>query len=141
MLGKSQDNARALTLAEVKDVLSARSHEPEFGYEQQVCLDYANKFCKLSLEDAKKLETELNAIEGMNQGAATKITDLLPVYKTTLQLILAKEKLILDESKIESILKLVKEAKKNEIAPPPAAVATDEQKGDGEEPSEPEDSH
>ncbi|MFA5108790.1 MAG: DNA-directed RNA polymerase subunit F [Candidatus Micrarchaeia archaeon] len=131
MLGKSHDNARALTLAEVKDVLTARSHEPEFGYEQQVCLDYANKFCKLSLEDAKKLEVELNAIEGMNPGAVAKITDLLPIYKTTLQLILAKEKLILDESKIDSILSLVKKAKKNEITPPPAPV--EEKAGEGEE--------
>jgi len=122
MLGRKELNSQPVSLAEVKKILQERSKEPDFGYEQQTCLDYANAFCKLKEQDAKKLVEELMKIEGMTLDAAIKITDILPPYKTTLNTILAKDKITLDEDKLTSVLELVKKASGKKISPPPKSV-------------------
>ena len=119
MLGRKEPNSQPATLAQVKDILEMRSTEPDFGYEQQTCLDYANSFCKLKLSDAKKLFEQLKTIEELTDECAIKIVDMLPQFKTTVQVILAKDKLVLDDSKLERILEMVKKASVNKISPPP----------------------
>lgn len=124
MLGRSQLNSRPATLAEVKRILTLRSSETEFGYEQQASLDYVNRFCKLEESDANALLQQLGQIEGLSPQAAAKVVDVLPAYKSTLGLILAKDKSALSDSAQEQIFALVQEYRTKMIAPilpaPPA---------------------
>jgi DNA-directed RNA polymerase subunit F len=119
MLGRKETNSVPATLAQVKEILGSRSKEPDFGYEQQTCLDYANSFCKLTEPDALSLLGELKGVDGLSEEAAIKITDILPPCKSTLQTILAKDKIILDEAALATILELVGKASKKRISPPP----------------------
>ncbi|MFH1307033.1 MAG: RNA polymerase Rpb4 family protein [Candidatus Micrarchaeota archaeon] len=133
MLGKKHENLRPVTLAEVKKVLSERSKEPDFGYEQQTCLDYATKFCKLKEEDAKQLEKEISEFEELTPQAVVKIVDILPLHKSTLRVILAKDKITIDDEKFEKILKLVLKAKEKQITPPtPKKEGKEKEEGEEE---------
>ncbi|MFH1094723.1 MAG: hypothetical protein V1728_00730 [Candidatus Micrarchaeota archaeon] len=111
MLGKKTENPRPVSLAEVKAMLLARASEPDFGYEQQLSLDYSKKFCKLSLEDARALSAGLSKIEALLPDSVAKIVDILPEHAPTLQAILAKEKISLPEKDLEKTLELVHEAR------------------------------
>lgn len=122
MLGRKELNSKPISLAEVKSILTERSKEPDFGYEQQTCLDYSNNFCKLKESDAKNLISELLKIDGMSEDAAIKITDILPLFKSTVQIILIKDKIVLEDEKIDSIIALVKKASENKIEPPKPVV-------------------
>lgn len=118
MLGKKEDSTRTATLAEVKDILNKRASEPDFGYEQQTCLDYANKFCKLKPSDAAQLMEKLMQIEGVSQEAAAKITDIMPQKPSTLQVILAKEKTTAGEKELGEISAILSQYSKKMIEPP-----------------------
>ena len=117
MLGRKEVSFTPAGLAEVKSILSERSKEPDFGYEQQMCLDYANRFCKLDQTHYDSLLDLLKKIDGLTLDCAIKIADILPSCKSTVQAILAKDKLSLDDSQISKILEYVAEASKNRIEP------------------------
>ncbi|MFH0927512.1 MAG: RNA polymerase Rpb4 family protein [Candidatus Micrarchaeota archaeon] len=129
MLGRKELNTAPTTLAHVKKILGDRSADPDFGYEQQTCLDYANSFCKLGEEDARQLVESLATVEGLMPDAAIKIADILPSCKSTVLAIIAKDKVSLDDAAISSILELVKKASEKRIEPPPKAA----DKKEGEE--------
>jgi len=135
MLGKKEDSTRTATLAEVKDILNKRASEPDFGYEQQTCLDYANKFCKLKAGDAAQLMEKLMQIEGVSQEAAAKIVDIMPQKPSTLQVILAKEKTTAGEKEIGEIAALLAQYAKKIIEPPVQKKEDEkpEASGEGEE--------
>lgn len=116
MLGKKTENPRPVSLAEVKAMLSTRAAEPDFGYEQQLSLDYSKKFCKLTPEDAKALGAGLSKIEALQPESVAKIIDILPEHAPTLQAILAREKITLSEKDLEKTLALVSEARTRMIA-------------------------
>jgi len=134
MLGKKEDSSRPATLAEVKDILNKRACEPDFGYEQQTCLDYANKFCKLKASDAAQLMEKLMQIEGVSEEAAAKIVDIMPQKQSTLQVILAKEKTTAGEKELGEISALLSQYSKKIIEPPvqKKEEETPEASGEGE---------
>ncbi len=123
MLGRKEVSSAPAGLALVKSVLSDRSKEAEFGYEQQVCLDYANRFCKLSQTHYDQLLDNLKQIEGLSLDCAIKIADILPAHKSSVQVILAKDKITLDDSQLLKILELVTQASKDRIEPIIASIA------------------
>ena len=129
MLGRKELNSSPITLAQVKEILSKRATEPDFGYEQQTCLDYSNQFCKLKPSDASELFSSLKNIEGMTDDCAIKIVDMLPQLKSTVQVILAKDKVVLDDSKLTQVIELVSKASANRISPPPK-IKEEEQPAD-----------
>ncbi|MFN3910227.1 MAG: hypothetical protein ACK4J0_03290, partial [Candidatus Anstonellaceae archaeon] len=57
-----------------------------------------------------KLLKELMEIDGMTESSAIKIVDILPKFKTTLQLILAKDKINFEDNKLEQIMQLIAKA-------------------------------
>lgn len=122
MLGRKELNSSPATLAQVKDILTARSAEPDFGYEQQTCLDYSKNFCKLTLHDAQELTDQLKKIDGLTDGATIKIVDILPQFSSTLLTILAKDKITIDSQKTAEILQLVQKACEKKISPPPKRI-------------------
>ncbi|MDE1798649.1 MAG: hypothetical protein KGH63_04580 [Candidatus Micrarchaeota archaeon] len=142
-LGKRSDNPRPVLLAEVKEILKERSGQPDFGYEQQTSLDYTKRFVHLTVKDAKALDKELSEIEALKPESVAKIVDLLPAHPSTLQAILAKDKVVLDAKDVSKVMELVGKARGKMIEPeivlPPVAPAvpapsTDEKTETKEEP-------
>lgn len=107
MIGKKTEDARPASLSEVKELLEARSVEPDFGYEQQTSLDYAKKFARLEKAKADKLIAELMEIEGMKLETAVKVVDLMPMQKSALIPVFAKDKTPLSDAVSEKVMKLL----------------------------------
>jgi DNA-directed RNA polymerase subunit F len=112
MIGKKTEDSHSVTLPEVKALLEARASQPDFGYEQQTSLDYSKKFAKLEKGDADKLLAALMEIDGMKMEAAVKLVDIMPMFKSQLVPILAKDKVLLSDSAQAKVLDAIKSAKR-----------------------------
>lgn len=138
MLGKKREDIKPVSLAEAKDILEKRSKEADFGYEQQTSFDYVNQHCKLKYEDAKELEKKLSEFEDLSQESMVKVIDLLPEFKSSLNVLLTKDRLKLSDDQVDKIMDLVKEYRYKVIEPPPKidpkpSESQDEEK-EGEKP-------
>ena len=111
MIGERFINQKPVSLAEVKQLLADRKKEKDLTYEQDITLKFAKKFSKLNLTNAKKLQAELEKIEGLDPETVTKITDILPERKEKLQLLIVKET-VLNEVDLQKILSLCKKYRK-----------------------------
>lgn len=107
MLGKRTEDAKPVTLSEVKELLEARSAQPDFGYEQQTSLDYSKKFAKLDPKKASALVEKLMEIDGMKLDAAVKIADIMPSFASQYSAIFAKDKVSLSESAMKKVVEAV----------------------------------
>jgi DNA-directed RNA polymerase subunit F len=107
VIGREVKGIRNSTLGEVKEILEKRAGEGDLGFEQQMTLDYAKKFAKLSKEKANGLVEDLKKIEKLNDDAAVKIADILPTDDAQVRIILAKERYSLSQEEIGEVLKLV----------------------------------
>jgi len=108
MVGRIEKELTPLTIAEVKEILEKRSAEAEFGYEQQKTLEYVNKIQKLNKEKSRELVKRLMEIANLDIQTSIKIADTLPMFKPTLEVILSKDKIELDDEKKEQILAEIK---------------------------------
>jgi DNA-directed RNA polymerase subunit F len=117
MLAKEVVSERYVTTPEVKEILNKRSKADELRYEQRTALDYAIRFSRTTGKEAKKLVDKLvKDVEGLKEHQAVLIVNLLPVDKEDLQLIFAKERIRLDDAKIDAILKIADKAKLIEMS-------------------------
>jgi len=107
MIGKRTEEGKPVTLAEVQDLLTARSAQPDFGYEQQTSLDYTKKFAKLTKEKAVELTGKIMEFEGMKIEAAVKIVDLMPSAKTQYVPVLMNHKISLNDKEMAKLVELV----------------------------------
>lgn len=107
MIGRELKGIRNATLGETKEILETRAGEGDLGFEQQMTLDYAKKFAKLSKEEGAKLMAELMKLEKLNEDAAVKIADILPTDEAQVRIILAKERYSLSQEEIGEVLKIV----------------------------------
>lgn len=112
MIGKRTEEAKAATLAEVRDLLAARSTQPEFGYEQQTSLDYAKKFAKLEKAEADKLVVELMEIDGMKYECAVKLADIMPQVSSQFSAIASKDKVTLSDANTKKVMEIIKSYRK-----------------------------
>ena len=122
MIGKGTNSTKPVTLPEVLDILEHRRASGDIGYEQQTCYDYANKFAKITKAKAEKLVEDICGNEKIKPETAVKIIDIMPKYKSQLNIILLKDKCELSDKEKEKVLELVasvkqKERKKAEEAP------------------------
>jgi DNA-directed RNA polymerase subunit F len=117
MLAKEVVSERYVTTPEVKEILNKRSKADDLRYEQRTALDYAIRFSRTTGNEASKLVKKLlKEVDGLKEHQAVLIVNLLPVDKDDLQLIFAKERIRLDDAKIDSILKIADNAKLIEIS-------------------------
>ena len=108
MIGKEIVSEDIVPITKVKEILSIRTEKIELGYEQGISLDYANKFSKMEVEDAEKAISELNEkIPRLKRENILKIVDIVPEDKRDVEVLFSKERLILDEEEINSILEIV----------------------------------
>ena len=112
MIGKRTEEATAATLAEVKDLLTARSVQPEFGYEQQTSLDYAKKFAKIEKAEADKLVAELMEVDGMKFDCAVKLADIMPASASQVLAIGSKDKVSPSDANLKKVLEIIKSYRK-----------------------------
>ena len=100
---------KPITLEEAKRILDERAEEgTELLYVQEQTIKYLDKFADKSRE--KKEEKIIEELKGMvlSEEMAVKIVEVWPEHPDTLRTILAKEKVELDDAKIEEIMKLLK---------------------------------
>ena len=102
MIGEKMEE-KPITLAEMKEILSERKKGRELTYEQDLALQYAKRFAKLSKAQAEKLAEELSKNAKLDSFTIAKIVDILPKNKETLELLLSKN-ISLEASETEEIL-------------------------------------
>ncbi len=105
---KSILDVRPVTMYEAKDILKeAIEGLEEPLYEQKICIDYLNKFARLSPEDGKKIVEEvLKVSDKIRPEVAVKIADLLPRDEEDVRIIFAKERVVLDREEIKKIVEI-----------------------------------
>ncbi|MDR3205959.1 MAG: RNA polymerase Rpb4 family protein [Candidatus Methanoplasma sp.] len=96
-----------VTLAEVKDLLTAENLERELLPTQKAAMEHAEKTAALSTEDAKALMAEVMEIEGVTDYVAVKIADLIPQFPEDVRAIFSKERITLDAPFITKIIEVV----------------------------------
>lgn len=123
MLGRKVEGAKPVSLPHVRAILEQRSGEPDFGYEQQMSLDYARKFAKLTPADADKLAADLAEFEALKPETITKLVDLLPAHPSTLQAILAKDRITLPAASATKVMEKIAHYRTKMVAPPEPSAA------------------
>lgn len=96
-----------VTLAEVRDLLTAEAEKRELLTSQKAALDHAQTVCTTSLESAKALIEEVSEIEEVSDSIAVKIADILPRYPEDVRAIFSKERITLDNDLINKIIDIV----------------------------------
>lgn len=103
-----ENDKKLVTISEVKNILKKIEKErPELTYEQRIALEHSTKFSKLTNQKSKDLIKDLLKLEFIEEIHAYKIVDLLPKNSEDIKTIFAKERLNLDDNKINEIIKLV----------------------------------
>ena len=93
--------------------MQERKKEGELSYEQNLTLDYAKKFSKLTEKQTESMAAELQeANEKLKEENAIAVANLMPDNKEELSLILAKERFILSDEELSKILEVVGKYKK-----------------------------
>ena len=111
MAGKEERSAKVATLAEALEILGKREKGGEFGYEQQLTLEYAKKFSKLDADKSLKLKKELEEL-GISEKIAVSLVNVMPIDLMQLKQILANDKKELDASVAEKAMAEVEKARK-----------------------------
>jgi DNA-directed RNA polymerase subunit F len=106
MIGKKTLETTPIPLARVKKILTGFSEQYELSYEQNLTLDYVNKFSKLSVEDSEKLISELEENATWRK-YAIKIVNVLPEDIADLRLLFAKNNIPKKEEKFEGLLEII----------------------------------
>ncbi len=115
MIGKKVIDSEPITISEARDILMEKVEEKadennevdghQFTYEQNLTIDYVNKFALLPAEDAAELRGKLE--EYITPVQAVKVVDMMPEDLDDLRLIFAKERGIIETDTLEKILELV----------------------------------
>ncbi len=92
----------------IKKELSGREKEGELGYEQAQALEHARNLCTLTPAKLENIRKKLFEFDSLNEETIIKITDVMPSEASTLKAILLKDRIELDDSAIEEIIKLFK---------------------------------
>lgn len=123
MLGRKVEGVKPVSLPHVRAILEQRSGEPDFGYEQQMSLDYARKFAKLTPADADRLAADLAEFDALKPETITKLVDLLPAHPSTMQAILAKDRITLPAASATKVMEKIAHYRTKMVAPPEATAA------------------
>ncbi|MHC1604772.1 MAG: RNA polymerase Rpb4 family protein [Candidatus Methanofastidiosia archaeon] len=108
MIGKKKIDERFISRAEVKDIILKRQESSELLYEQGTTLDIIQKFTKITSTQSKEMVSKLlEKIPRIREENAAKIVDLMPKDKEDLGVIFSKERFILTDEEISTILEII----------------------------------
>ena len=115
MIGKKVIDTKPITISEAREILMKKVEEKadennevdghQFTYEQNLTIDYVNKFALLDAEDAKELVSKLE--EYLTTVQAIKVVDLMPEDLDDLRLIFAKERGTFETETLQNVLDLL----------------------------------
>ena len=111
MIGEEMLGKKPVTLAKMKEILSAKKKDKELNYEQDIALKYAKKFSKTTPKETEKIKEDLSKIESLNDELRVKIIDLLPTKKEMLELMISKEAAVPEED-LAKILEITNKYRK-----------------------------
>lgn len=100
-----------LTLPEVKQLLEERAKE-ELNYMQRITLDYASKFSKLSVEEARQLVNELISKFDLKMETTVQITNILPDTVHELRVLLTTESKTFTSDELKRMMEVIKKYKR-----------------------------
>lgn len=98
---------RYVSLAEVKEILTAESEKREINGQQRHAFDHAQAIASLSVEDTNRLMDEINALDFTTDFTSYKIADLLPKYPEDVRAVFAKERINLEAENVQQIIDIV----------------------------------
>jgi DNA-directed RNA polymerase subunit F len=105
---KNDERIKYISLSEVKNILKKIEKERnELTYEQRIALEHANKFSKFTTQKVKELIDDLMKLEFIEEAHIYKILDLLPKTDEDIKTIFAKERINIDDDKINKILNII----------------------------------
>jgi len=96
-----------ISLAEVRDLLTAENERRELLTTQKAAMEHARAVSILTLDQTKALIAEVGQVPGVTDSIAVKIADLLPKASEDVRAIVSKERLTLEPSVIDNILEIV----------------------------------
>jgi len=96
----------AISLTAVKDLLTEAAQKRTLSREAQLALQHAEASVKLTREDTEKLLGELKELPWVDPLFALKVADLLPQFPEEVRLLASKDRTVLDEEQIKSLLEL-----------------------------------
>jgi len=102
---------KVLTLPQVKKLLESMGEENLDQFQRRT-LDYISKFSKAEAEAADKLVEKLVAEFGLEEGEAVQIVNCMPKSVEELRVFLAGGRKIIEASKLEAIVVLLDEHRK-----------------------------
>jgi len=115
MIGKKVIDTKPITISEAREILMKQVEKKadennevdgrQFTYEQNLTIDYVNKFALLDAEDAKELVSKLE--EYLTTVQAIKVVDLMPEDLDDLRLIFAKERGTFETETLQNVLDLL----------------------------------
>ncbi|MEM3781618.1 MAG: RNA polymerase Rpb4 family protein [Candidatus Micrarchaeaceae archaeon] len=105
MLGDVSDK-KPVTVAEAHEILEKRGKAGALGYEQNLALEHAAKFKKLSASKAVEMKKELMGI-GISEKVATKIVDIMPAKIEILKQVLILERRPVDEGQVSEAMQII----------------------------------
>jgi len=100
-------DGKYVTLAEVRDLLTAENDKRELLSSQKAAMEQARTVSPLTVEQAKALVAEVSAVPNVTDYTAVKIADILPKYPDDVRAIFAKERVNLDTTTVKQILDIV----------------------------------
>jgi DNA-directed RNA polymerase subunit F len=104
---------RPLTIPEVKKMLESLGEE-KLDQFQRRSLDYASKFSRIDAEKAETLVKELAEKFGLEEDEAIQVVNSMPESIEEIRVFLAGGRKIVEASKLQEILNLLKEYKKKD---------------------------
>jgi len=102
-----EEKVRYVPLSEVKNILEKEAKKRELSYEQNLALEHAKHFSKVSITKSKQMADELMQIERITEPFAYKIVDILPMHPEEVRAIFAKERFTLEDKEIKKIIEIV----------------------------------
>ncbi len=98
---------RYISLAEVRDLLTAENEKRELLTTQKAAMEHARTVSTLTVDQANALVSEVSQIPEITEAIAVKIADLLPQYPEDIRAIISKERVNLDAAAVDSIIEIV----------------------------------
>jgi DNA-directed RNA polymerase subunit F len=106
MISKRIQEQKPVTLARVKEILSALRKDGELLYEQGIALDHTLKFSRLKVKEAEALTKEL-VEAGVREDLACKLVDILPQNTKEIHMLFSKERFVTNEEDVNNIMSII----------------------------------
>ena len=95
-----------IALARVKDLLAEEAAKRTLSREAQLALAHAEASLKLTAAQTEALLKDLKELAYLDPILSTKIADILPQWPEEVRLLASKDRTLLDEEQVKTILDL-----------------------------------